>query len=85
MCDKDGELAKYEPVMTIDEVAEVLRMSEVHVAKLMREKKFPGFKVYGSWRVKRADVQAVMDGTWRPEGTPKAEDQSTPEGEPTPT
>ena len=34
------------------------------LTKLMREGKFPGFKVLGSWRVKRSTMQSVIDGTW---------------------
>lgn len=78
MSEKDSELARFASVMTVEEVAEVLRLNSEHVTKLMRERKLPGFKVYGTWRVKKCDIQALMDGTWRrPDDGPTDDDSAT--------
>jgi len=60
------ELANFGAVMTLQEVAEVLRLNEEVAMRLMRSHKLPGFKVGGQWRARRADIQAVMTGTWQP-------------------
>ena len=58
------ELAEYGPVMTPAEVAQVMGVNRHHLVTLMRDGKFPGFRLGGSWRVRRADVQGVMTGSW---------------------
>jgi hypothetical protein len=45
-----------------------LQVDAKYLTKLMREGKFPGFKVAGTWRVRKADLRAVMSGNWQPEG-----------------
>jgi predicted DNA-binding transcriptional regulator AlpA len=62
--DNGNDLAAYGPLLTPEQVAEILQMNPQHLTKLMREGKFPGFKVLGSWRVKRSTMQSVIDGTW---------------------
>ena len=54
------------PVLTPDEVAQVLRLNQQHLVRLMRQGKFPAFKVAGAWRVRRSALEAVMNGTWQP-------------------
>ena|GEM_PF-2894764 len=60
------ELAGYPLVMTTAQVAEALNLSHQLVIKHMGTGRLPGFKVGGSWRVRRADIQAVMEGDWKP-------------------
>lgn len=60
------ELAGYGPVMTPAEIAEVLNLNREVVTRLIREGRLPGFRVGGTWRTRRADIQAVMTGTWHP-------------------
>lgn len=62
------ELAGYPRVMTSGDVADALNIREELAIKHMRSGKLPGFKVGGSWRVRRVDIQGVMEGTWRPAG-----------------
>jgi excisionase family DNA binding protein len=64
------ELAQYPVVMTSGDVARALNIREELAIKHMRAGKLPGFKVGGSWRVRRADIQQVMEGTWQPAGHP---------------
>lgn len=60
------ELQRYHEVMTSQEVAEVLVLSHQVAVKHMASGRLPGFKVGGVWRVRRADIQAVMEGRWHP-------------------
>jgi excisionase family DNA binding protein len=52
-----------EELLTIDEVAAVLRLSPFTVRDLLRAKKLPGLKVGGGrqWRVRKADLEAYLN------------------------
>ena len=43
-------------IMTIREVAEYLKVNERTIYRLLAAKKLPAFKVGGSWRFRRADI-----------------------------
>ncbi len=56
-------LAKYmpssspdNPIMTIAEVADYLKVTERTIYRLAAAKKIPAFKVGGSWRFSRAEI-----------------------------
>ncbi|WP_342778976.1 methylation-associated defense system helix-turn-helix domain-containing protein MAD1 [Extensimonas perlucida] len=42
--------------MTIREVAEYLKVNERTIYRLLSAKKLPAFKVGGSWRFRRTDI-----------------------------
>lgn len=44
-------------IMTIREVAEYLKLTEKTTYRLASEGELPGFKVGGSWRFKRKDLE----------------------------
>lgn len=43
--------------MTLKEVAEYLKLAEKTAYRLAAEGKLPGFKVGGSWRFKKSDIE----------------------------
>lgn len=45
-------------ILTLREVAEYLKLAEKTAYRLAAEGKLPGFKVGGSWRFKKTDVEA---------------------------
>ncbi|MGR5067228.1 methylation-associated defense system helix-turn-helix domain-containing protein MAD1 [Vibrio alfacsensis] len=45
-------------ILTLKEVAEYLKLAEKTAYRLASEGKLPGFKVGGSWRFKREDLEA---------------------------
>jgi excisionase family DNA binding protein len=45
-------------IMTIREVAEYLKVNERTIYRLLSAKKLPAFKVGGSWRFRRADIDS---------------------------
>ena len=49
--------AMTDEILTLKEVAAYLKLAEKTAYKLAAEGKLPGFKVGGSWRFKREDVQ----------------------------
>lgn len=48
-------------ILTIQEVAEYLKLNEKTAYRLASEKKIPGFKVGGSWRFKRVDIEKWIE------------------------
>lgn len=45
-------------ILTLKEVAVYLKLAEKTAYRLVAEGKLPGFKVGGSWRFKKADVES---------------------------
>ena len=48
-------------ILTIKEVAEYLRITEKTAYRLASERKLPGFKVGGSWRFRKSEIDAWID------------------------
>lgn len=48
-------------ILTIKEVAEYLRLVEKTVYRLASERKIPAFKVGGSWRFKKAEIDKWIE------------------------
>ncbi len=44
-------------ILTLKEVAEYLKLAEKTAYRLAAEGKLPGFKVGGSWRFRRSDIE----------------------------
>jgi len=44
-------------ILTIKDVAKYLKLAEKTAYRLAAEGKFPGFKVGGSWRFKKEDIE----------------------------
>jgi excisionase family DNA binding protein len=48
-------------ILTIREVAELLKINEKTAYRLAAESKLPGFRVGGSWRFKKSTIDAWID------------------------
>jgi len=48
-------------IMTVNEVAAYLKISEVTTYKLVQEGKIPAFKIGRHWRVKRIDLGEFIE------------------------
>ncbi len=48
-------------IMTVSEVADYLKISEVTTYKFVQEGKIPGFKIGRNWRVKRSDLAEFIE------------------------
>ncbi len=48
-------------IMTVSEVADYLKISEVTTYKFVQEGKIPGFKIGRHWRVKRSDLAEFIE------------------------
>ena len=50
-----------EPAMTVRDVATLLNVDEKTIYRLVTRGELPGFKVLGSWRFQRLDLEAWID------------------------
>ena len=48
-------------ILTLKEVAEYLKLAEKTAYRLVAEGKLPGFKVGGSWRFKKEDIDLWIE------------------------
>ena len=48
-------------IMTVNEVAAYLKISEVTTYKLVQQGKIPAFKIGRHWRVKRIDLDEFIE------------------------
>jgi excisionase family DNA binding protein len=64
-------------ILTIPEVAELLRIAEKTVYALAQRGEIPGFKVGGQWRFSRAAIDSWIEARSRaPQHPPSAIEQS---------
>ncbi len=52
---------KQTDIMTIREVADYLKLTEKTAYRLAAEGKIPGFKVGGSWRFRRSEIEKWIE------------------------
>ena len=57
---KNKELNSESPILTADEVAEYLKLSKITVYKLAKDGSIPGFRVGGSWRFSKSNIEKLM-------------------------
>lgn len=55
------EKSMSDEILTIQELAEYLKLNEKTAYRLAGEGKLPGFKVGGSWRFKREDIEQWIE------------------------
>ena len=48
-------------VLTVSQVADYLQLSEMTTYKLVQDGKIPAFKIGRSWRVKKGDLEALIE------------------------
>lgn len=58
---RTGMVMQPEPAMTVRDVAGYLNVDEKTVYRLAKRGELPGFKVAGSWRFKRGDLDTWID------------------------
>jgi len=47
-------------IMTVEEVAEFLKLSKITVYKLVKKGQVPGFRVGNSWRFRKEDIVEII-------------------------
>jgi excisionase family DNA binding protein len=55
------ELRMNDEILTLKEVAEYLKLAEKTTYRFAAEGRLPGFKVGGSWRFKRKDIDRWIE------------------------
>lgn len=48
-------------ILTVNQVAEYLQLSEMTTYKLVQEGRIPAFKIGRHWRIKRTDLNNLLD------------------------
>jgi excisionase family DNA binding protein len=48
-------------LLTVEEVAQELRLHPDTVKRLLRRETIPGYKIQGEWRVKRSDLDTYIE------------------------
>ena len=59
--DPPGEKSMTDEILTLKEVAKYLKLAEKTAYRLAAEGKLPGFKVGGSWRFKKEDIESWIE------------------------
>jgi excisionase family DNA binding protein len=49
-----------ERVLTINEVAQILRMHPTTIYRLVKRGELPGFKIGGAWRISKASLDSFL-------------------------
>jgi len=60
-CFGEATTAMTEEVLTIKDVARLLRLAEKTVYSMAKRGELPAFKVRGQWRIRRVDFEAWME------------------------
>ena len=61
-----------EPAMTVRDVAKFLNVGNITVYRLVQAGELPGFKVAGSWRFQKVDLELWIEGRKRQAASGKA-------------
>ena len=51
------------PIMTVEEVAELLKLSKITIYKLVKKGQLPGFRVGNSWRFRKDKIMEAVTTT----------------------
>ena len=54
-------LSEIEPAMTVRDVAKFLSVDEKTIYRLVSKGELPGFKVLGSWRFQKSDLDSWIE------------------------
>lgn len=60
-------------ILTLPEVAQLLKVAEKTVYTMAQKRELPAFKVRGQWRFKRVDLDGWIEGQKATSGDPGAE------------
>lgn len=54
-------MIEMDELLTVEEVAQKLKMHPDHIKRLLRAGKIPGYKIEGSWRVKQSQLEKWIE------------------------
>lgn len=58
---------KYPEILTLQQAAEMLQISERTIQRMLKKGEIPGTQVGGQWRFDREQLRAMVRGEWKPE------------------
>lgn len=59
--DPDGGMTLADEILTIQEIAALLKLADKTVYSMAQAEELPAFEVRGQWRVRRVDSEAWME------------------------
>ncbi len=65
------QMTKLKRVLTIGEVAEMLRVHPTTIYRLVKRGELPGFKVGGNWRINSQALDSWLEGSRRTNPSPR--------------
>ena len=75
---------EHDEILTIPEVAELLKIAEKTVYSLVQKRGLPGFKVGGQWRFSRPAINEWIDARSRSKEPPSSQQDETSSASPRP-
>jgi excisionase family DNA binding protein len=73
LADSEG-LVSNDEILTLKEVAQLLKVAEKTVYSMAKTKELPAFKVRGQWRFRREDIHRWIDGQTEQKIAPRQSD-----------
>ncbi len=64
---------EYPEILTLQQTAEYLQISERTVHRMVKRGELPGVQVGGQWRFDRETLRAMVRGDWTPPPEPKTQ------------
>lgn len=60
-------MTQWSDLLTVKEVAEILRVSQPTVLRMIEDGELPAIRVRNQWRIRRAELDAYLQGRqfWR--------------------
>ena len=59
--------SEYPEILTMQQAAEFLQISERTLQRMLKKGEIPGNQVGGQWRFDREQLRALVRGEWKPE------------------
>jgi len=68
-------MSDYPEILTLQQTAELLQVSERTVQRMVKRGQMPGVQIGGQWRFDLEQVKALVRGEWRPEERPLTQEE----------
>ena len=59
--------SKYSEILTLQQAAEMLQISERTIQRMLKAGEIPGAQIGGQWRFDREQLRSMVRGEWKPE------------------
>lgn len=67
--------SSYPEILTLQQAAELLQVSERTVHRMVKRGELPGARIGGQWRFDRESLKALVRGDWKPAPLPATQQE----------